>query len=247
MNTDVALAMSTDGVELFRKGKKHQVWPIVLQCYNLAQEQRFQEENIICSGVIPGPRKPKDIDSFLYPLIQELKILHHGVTAYNGATKSDFSLCAHVITVTADMHARDMLMGLAGYNSRHYCNYCTIRGCSGYQQGSTRVSGLTKVQSGTISPCSVRTSLNLAVNECTEAATDSEDNTVEFDSDDSDESLETSDKTTGQRAFQRGKHMYCPLNTPCDVPRDADWRDYDPEHRQLRTHSDDEQTAGYFN
>jgi hypothetical protein len=246
-NTDVALAMSTDGVELFRKGKKHQVWPIVLQCYNLAPEQRFQEENIICSGVIPGPRKPKDIDSFLYPLIRELKILHHGVTTYNGATTSDFSLCAHVITVTADMPARDMLMGLAGYNSRHYCNYCTIRGCSGYQQGSTRGSDLTKVESGTITPCPVRTSLNSAVNECTEAATDSEDNTVEFDSDDSDESLATSDKTTRQRAFQRGKHMYCPLNPPSDVPRDADWCDYDPEHLQLRTHSKDEQTAGYFN
>jgi len=28
----------------------------------------------------------------------------------------------------ADMPARDMLMGLSGHSSRHYCNYCTVRG-----------------------------------------------------------------------------------------------------------------------
>jgi hypothetical protein len=72
---------------------------IVLAAYKAAESRLSQ---LLLHSVIPGPRKPKDIDSFLYPLIQELKILHHGVTAYNGATKSDISLRAHVITITAE-------------------------------------------------------------------------------------------------------------------------------------------------
>jgi hypothetical protein len=219
-DTDIALAMSTDGVELFRKGKKHEVWPVVLQCYNLAPEVRFQEDNILCNGVIPGPHKPKDIDSFLYPTVRDLKRLHNGVTAYNAANKSDFILRAHVVTVTADMPARDMLMGLSGYNSRHYCNYCTVRGCVGYQSTATHSSNSTNPNG------------NNKVVDGQDHDSDSGADSMDIDNESSDVYASAANPSCSK--LRKGNHVYCPLKPPKDVPRNPDWRDYTPAKSKVR-------------
>jgi hypothetical protein len=233
-DTDIALAMSTDGVELFRKGKKHEVWPVVLQCYNLAPEVRFQEDNIICNGVIPGPHKPKDIDSFLYPTVRDLKMLHNGVTTYNAANKSDFVLRAHVVTVTADMPARDMLMGLSGYNSRHYCNYCTVRGCVGYQSTSTH------------NISSTNPNCNNKAVDCDGQDQDPGSDADSMDIDNESTDVHASAANTSCSKLRKGNHVYCPLEPPKDVPHNPDWRDYNPWDLQLRSHSGDMKTAEYF-
>jgi len=74
------LGLSTDGFGPFKHHIKT-AWPIILFNYNLPSEERFQKDNIISVGIIPGPKKPGDCDSFLWPLIQELLQLAIGVTA----------------------------------------------------------------------------------------------------------------------------------------------------------------------
>jgi hypothetical protein len=181
-STDLAFAFSTDGVDLFRKGKKHQVWPLLLTCFNLSPENRFLEDNIFCLGVVPGPTKPADLDSFLYPMVEEFKCLQRGVRTPCGLGNS-ILLRAYIVTVTADMPARDSLMGLAGYNSRHFCNYCTARGCTASSEAS---------------------------------------------------------------AGGGGKHMYCPLVPPQDVPQAPDWLSYDPAALSMRNEADDRSAAEKF-
>jgi Transposase family tnp2 len=45
------------------------------------------------SIVIPGPKKPKDINSFLRPLVDELITLDNGdITAVDGDTGEEFTL-----------------------------------------------------------------------------------------------------------------------------------------------------------
>ena len=39
---------------------------------NLPREERYSSENIL-TGVIPGPREPKVMNSYLRPLLDELK------------------------------------------------------------------------------------------------------------------------------------------------------------------------------
>lgn len=78
---------------------------------------------------MPGPNKPKVIDSFIRPMIEEFKCLERGVPGvYNAHNDSYFTLHGYLLTVTADMPARDELMGMAGFSSYQYCNYCDIRG-----------------------------------------------------------------------------------------------------------------------
>jgi hypothetical protein len=93
---DIALGLSSDGFGPFKRCTKT-AWPIILFNYNLPPEERFLKRNIIRIGVIPGPKKPCDFDSFLWPLVQELLQLAIGVSAFNVITKTLFLLHAYLI------------------------------------------------------------------------------------------------------------------------------------------------------
>src|ERR1700722_12256337 len=80
--TDIALGLSTDGFGPFKR-RKHTCWPIIGFNYNLPLDIRYRLENLIPFGLIPGPKAPKDFDSFLRPLIEELRKLMEGVPAFD--------------------------------------------------------------------------------------------------------------------------------------------------------------------
>jgi len=119
---------------MYYLGRQHTVWPIILLNYNLSPEIRFKQENIITFGIVPDPKKPSNFNSFLYPLVQQFKILHKGVEAQDGSQLNTlFTLRAHIVVIGTDMPARDMVMGLSGHSARHYCNYCSARGIYSHQ------------------------------------------------------------------------------------------------------------------
>jgi hypothetical protein len=125
--TDVALGLSTDGYAPFRRRTKT-AWPLVLFNYNLPPDIRFHQENVLCVGVIPGPNKPRDFDSFLWPLIQELLELELGVAAFDATTQQRIQLHAHLLVVFGDIPAVSMAMRMKGHNGICPCRFCTIRG-----------------------------------------------------------------------------------------------------------------------
>ena len=75
---DVALIASTDGYQLFRQ-KRNDCWIVLFLNANLPLSQRVKKENLMIIAVIPGPKSPKDFNSFLQPLINELKHLESNV------------------------------------------------------------------------------------------------------------------------------------------------------------------------
>lgn len=124
---DIALGLSTDGFAPF-KNRKNTAWPLIIFLYNLPPEIRFHMSNILSLGIIPGPKKPKDADSFLWPLIRELLRLAHGVRAFD-ITKSElFVLRAFLILVFGDIPAVSMLMRMKGHNGLSPCRMCEIVG-----------------------------------------------------------------------------------------------------------------------
>src|SRR5207248_2431163 len=92
---DIAFAFSTDGVQLFKIGK-FDIWPLLLVNLNLPPSKRVKRENLMLCGIIPGRRNPKDINSFLRPLVDELKLLSNtGIPdVYDAASNSKFTLRA---------------------------------------------------------------------------------------------------------------------------------------------------------
>ena len=124
---DIALSFATDGFAPFKKWK-HTMWILLVFNYNLPLDQRFQQDNILCVGIIPGPKKPWDADSFIYPLVQELLKLAVGVSAYDALSCSVFALHAYLITAFGDIPAISMLMNMKGHNGVSPCRMCKIKG-----------------------------------------------------------------------------------------------------------------------
>lgn len=127
---DIALGLSTDGFAPFKK-RKQTTWPIMLVNYNLPPEDRVQNNKFIPLAVVPGPRKPKDMDSFLWPIVRELMQLQLGVPAYDFLSDSMFMMRAYLIRVFGDIPAVSMVMRMKGHNGTCPCRMCNIVGING--------------------------------------------------------------------------------------------------------------------
>ena len=71
---DVALLGSSDGFQIFRQSRDD-CWMILLINANLPPEVCVKWENLIIAAMFPVSKAPKDFNSFLRPLINELKQL----------------------------------------------------------------------------------------------------------------------------------------------------------------------------
>ena len=123
---DVCLALSVDGKNLF-KSNDFNVWPVLLLNLNLSPEERCKIENMIPFGFIPGPRNPKDLQSFLIPLYEELHRLESGfpVTDWEG-NRRDVRL--FLLFVTADLPALSKVIRTRGHNALSPCRFCEVQG-----------------------------------------------------------------------------------------------------------------------
>jgi hypothetical protein len=124
---DVALGLSTDGFGPFKR-HKHTCWPLIVFNYNLPPDIRFQMENILSLGVIPGPKKPKDPNSFLWPFVREMLRLAIGVVSFDILSREMFRLCSYLIEVFGDIPAISMIMRIIGHNGYSPCRMCKILG-----------------------------------------------------------------------------------------------------------------------
>ena len=106
---DIALGLSADGFCPFQKHKKT-CWLILIYNYNLSLEIHFWIHHILCVGIVPSPYKPKDFNSFLWPLVEELLKLAAGIKAFDLSSDEIFILHAFLILVVGDIPAVSMVM-----------------------------------------------------------------------------------------------------------------------------------------
>jgi hypothetical protein len=131
---DIALGLSTDGFCPFKR-RKLTCWPLLLFNYNLPPDVRTHLNNLICVGIIPGPSAPKDMNSFLLPLVDELIELAKGVKTIDVLEGEYFILCAHLLHGFGDIPAVAKLMEFLGHNGIFACRFCGIEGVSGRTTG----------------------------------------------------------------------------------------------------------------
>ena len=96
--------------------------------YNLPPEIQFLLCYILCVGVIPSPRKPKDADSFAYSLILELLKFLAGISTFDVKQNELFALRAYLVAVFGDILAISMIMRMKGHNAIFPCRMCLIKG-----------------------------------------------------------------------------------------------------------------------
>jgi len=124
---DIALGLSTDGFAPFKR-HKNTAWPLIIFNYTLPSEICFHINNILPLGVIPGPIKPLDANSFLWLVVQEFFRLGVGVQAFDILSSKLFTLCAHLIIAFSNIPAMSMIMHMKGHNGFSPCRMCEIVG-----------------------------------------------------------------------------------------------------------------------
>ena len=123
---DVCLALSVDGKSLF-KSSDFNVWPVLLFNLNLSPEERCKIKNMVPFGFIPGPKNPKDLESFLLPLYEELKSLESGISVKDWEGNSRI-VRVFLLFVTADLPALSKVILTKGHNAISPCRYCKVQG-----------------------------------------------------------------------------------------------------------------------
>ena len=78
-NIGLGLA-TTDGVNPYgMKSTKWSTWPMALVNYNIPPWLCIKKGHMILSLIIPGKRKPTNLQVYLAPLIEELHIMWQGI------------------------------------------------------------------------------------------------------------------------------------------------------------------------
>ncbi|GKA19919.1 reverse transcriptase domain-containing protein [Tanacetum coccineum] len=120
---NVRVGLAADGFNLFGNlSQAYSIWPVILTTYNLPPWLCMKESSFMLTLLIPGPKSPgKDIDVYLRPLIDDLKVLWalKGIETIDVATGQKFNMRAMVLWTINDFHARSSLSGWSGKVTRH--------------------------------------------------------------------------------------------------------------------------------
>ena len=93
---------------------------------NLPRKERFLQENVILVGVIPGPSEPSlHINTFLTPLVTELKQLWKGVPLKNSFGHPVLTRAA-LLCCSCDIPAARKVCGFRGHRAKKGCSKCLI-------------------------------------------------------------------------------------------------------------------------
>ena len=71
---DVAFTVSCDGYQIFKQ-RTDDCWAFLMINNNLDPSIRVKKENLLIPFLIPGPKQPKEFNTFLRPFINEMKEL----------------------------------------------------------------------------------------------------------------------------------------------------------------------------
>lgn len=113
-DTDLALCFATDGEEVLKTRCPFNAWPIIFSCFNLPPEIRYRRSSLLLGGSIPGPKQPKDIDSFLFPIVEELRKVEKGIMVWDASQNREIKLKVHLILGSSDMVGRSKISKFMG-------------------------------------------------------------------------------------------------------------------------------------
>ncbi|KAL4022786.1 hypothetical protein IC575_016531 [Cucumis melo] len=109
---NLRLALSTDGVNPHGDlSERYSCWPVMLVTYNLPPWLCMKRKFLMLTALISGPKQPgNEIDVYLAPLVDDLKILwHDGVECYDAYQDQCFRLKAILLWTINDFPAYDVM------------------------------------------------------------------------------------------------------------------------------------------
>jgi len=126
---DMVVMFSMDGAQLYRN-KQSDCWIGIWIIFNYSPDSRYKKNIVAPAFIIPGPNKPKNSDSYLFPSLHHLAALQiEGLPIWDSASNSTFVLKPFLALATADGPGMVYLNRLVSYHGKHGCRlYCGITG-----------------------------------------------------------------------------------------------------------------------
>ncbi|OAC99262.1 hypothetical protein MUCCIDRAFT_84203 [Mucor lusitanicus CBS 277.49] len=131
---DICLMLTVDG---FCNKNSPKNSSVLIHCtvLNFSPDKRYQKQSMISLAIVGG--KPKDLMSFLKPILQEIHQLSNEGLQVRKNDKIVYSGFVHLLGCTGDVPALAELMGHDGHMSKYGCKTCLVKGrrCSGTGTG----------------------------------------------------------------------------------------------------------------
>ena len=124
---DIFISASTDGFQAY-KNRTLDVWPVVAILLNLPPVQRYSVKNVLPLMFIPHGRQPSDLQSFLIPLINEVKSTFPDGLMMKFYDGSQCRVRLHLVWFSADLDALRKVASLTGHYGKTPCRFCDIQG-----------------------------------------------------------------------------------------------------------------------
>ena len=128
-DNDIVLMLSVDGAQLYAH-KASDCWMYIWVIMDLSPDERYKKAYVLPGGFIPGPNKPKNMDSFLFPGLHHLCALQQeGLYIWDASTNRLFISKLFLGLSTADGPGMAYLNGLVGHHGKYGCRlYCPVPG-----------------------------------------------------------------------------------------------------------------------
>jgi hypothetical protein len=126
---NIVLMTSMDSAQLY-EDKDSDCWLYIWIVFNLPPDRRYRKIHVLPGGFIPGPKKPKNLDSFLVVGMHHLYILQKdGLKIWDTSRHQMFRSDVYLLFTTADEPGLVYWDGLVGHCGKNGCKlYCGIRG-----------------------------------------------------------------------------------------------------------------------
>jgi Transposase family tnp2 len=127
-------ALSVDWFNPFHNkiaGKSVSIAHISMNCINLPEHLRYEEDNIYLAGIIPGPKEPSgaDVNEFMEPLVEELLTADDPGMFISQTYKYSAGRCvrSRFHPLVADLPASRKVSGRAGHSATCFCPLCQLK------------------------------------------------------------------------------------------------------------------------
>ncbi|KJA24703.1 hypothetical protein HYPSUDRAFT_135758 [Hypholoma sublateritium FD-334 SS-4] len=128
-DNDIILMLSIDGAQLYAH-KASDCWIYLWVIMDFSPDNRYKKHHVLPGGFIPGPNKPKNIDSFLFPGLHHVCAMQReGLQIWDASVDRLFVSQLFLALNTADGPAMAYLNGLVGHHGKFGCRlYCPVPG-----------------------------------------------------------------------------------------------------------------------
>ena len=126
---DIVIMVSLDSAQLY-ESKQSDCWIYIWIILNLSPNKQYKKVHICLGGFIPGPNKPKNIDSFLFVGLHHIAVLQRkGLHIWDASENCVFKSDLYLLFTTADSPGLVCWDGMVGHSSKKGCwVYCPMQG-----------------------------------------------------------------------------------------------------------------------